>query len=84
MSPRCPAENSFPTGVPTQGCGILEGVLGWDRVQGSGIWEVASRAGGGEAVVGGGHEKREPRFPVAPEGPDTLSETPKQLPYHVF
>ena len=44
----------------------MEGVLGWDRVQGSGIREVASRAGGGEAVMRGGHEKREPRFSVPP------------------
>lgn len=66
-----------PTRVRTRGCGFLEGVLGWDRAQGSGIRGAASRAGWGEAVVGGGHEKREPRFPVPPEGPSTLSEIPK-------
>ena len=74
----------LPTGVSAQACAVSEAVLGWDRAQGSGIWEAASRAGGGEAVAGVGM-RRGSQDSLSPQrGPPHSLRPPRQPPHHVF
>ena len=78
---RIPSRGSNSVGLPHWGfypsmCSLGGGAwVGQGPGQGDlgGSQQGRWRRGSG----GGGHEKREPRFLVPPEGPTTLSETPE-------